>query len=247
MKKITAIIQARMGSTRLPKKVLSDIVGKPMLWHVIDRVKKSKLIDEIILATTTNKDDIEIVSFAKDNNILFFQGSEENVLDRYYQTAIKHDAKDIVRITADDPLKDPEIIDKVIKTYLENDADYVSNTIEPTFPLGLDVEVFSFSALDKAWKKAVEKFEKEHVTPYIYTNPDKFKLINVKNEGENLYHHRWTVDTKEDLEFTRKIFNKLYEEGKIFLMKDILELVKSNPNIRKINENIKSKNIFSEV
>jgi len=243
MSKIVAIVQARMGASRLPGKVMKDIVGKPMLWHIINRIKESDFIDKIILATTVNKKDDEIVDFAIQNNIDFFRGSEEDVLDRYYKTAKKYNVADIVRITADDPLKDPVVIDKAVKIYLESNADYVSNTIKPTYPLGLDVEIFSFNAIERAWKETDEKYEREHVTPYLWKNPEKFKIINVVHKGENLSHLRWTVDTKKDLDFVKAVYQQLYGDGMVFLMDDVLNLLKKHPNLTKINNNIKSKNI----
>lgn len=244
MKKPVAIIQARMGSTRLPKKVLSDIVGRPMLWHIINRVKEAESIDRVILATTENSIDDEIVSFADDGKIDVFRGSEEDVLDRYYQTAKEYDVANIVRITADDPLKDPVVIDKIVNIYMQNNADYVSNTINPTYPLGLDAEIFSFTALEKAWIEADEKYDREHVTPYLYTNPDKFKILNVEHDGENLSHLRWTVDTKQDMDFAREIYKQLYNKGEVFLMDDILGLLEKHPKLLELNKNIKSKNII---
>jgi len=234
-----------MGSTRLSNKVMSDIVGHPMLWHIINRVKKSKFIDDIILATTATKRDDEIVKFAEENNMNVFRGSEEDVLDRYYQSAKKYKVKDIARVTADDPLKDPAVIDKIINIYLKNKMDYVSNTIEPTYPLGLDIEVFSFAALEKAWKEAKKTYEREHVTPYIWMHPDKFKIVNVTYEGSDLSYLRWTVDTKKDLSFIREIYQRLYKEGKIFLMDDVLDLLEKHPEINKINKDIKYKTFFS--
>ena len=238
MSKVAAIVQVRMGSTRLPKKVLNDIVGKPMLWHVINRVKKAKLIDEIIIATTIEDEDEIIAKWAKNNNLKCYRGSAEDVLDRYYQVAKKNKVDIIVRITSDDPLKDPEIIDKVIKFYLDNriNLDFVSNAIKPTYPEGLDVEVFSFNAFKRAWKEAKKKSEREHVTPYMRDHPDKFRLANIAKEGENLSHLRWTVDYPEDLEFTREVYKRLYKEDKVFLMGDILDLLKKHPELSKINE-----------
>ena len=233
MKKATAIIQARMGSTRLPGKVLSDICGHPMLWHIINRVKYANLIDKIIIATTKETIDDDIVKFAKYHKISVFRGSSYDVLDRYYQTAKYYRIKDIVRITADDPLKDPKVIDKVIKSYFENNADYSSNTVEPTYPLGLDTEVFSYETLEKTWKETNSKYDREHVTAYIYNNPSKFNIVKVQNENKDLSHLRWTVDTKEDLDFVRVIYRELYKDNKIFLMDDILNLIKSKPDLVK--------------
>jgi len=240
MSKVVAIIQARLGSTRLPGKVMKEIVGKPVLWHVIHRVKASKLIDSILVATTVNDEDNKIMEFVDTLGIENFAGSEEDVLDRFYQAAKKSKADVIVRITADDPLKDPVIIDKIVKTFLENknNVDYVSNTIKPTYPEGIDVEVFSFSALKKAWIEATSKFDREHVTSYIWRNPKKFKLMNIVNERGDLSHMRWTLDTQQDFDFIQEVFIKLYQKERIFMMDDVLDLLKKHPQISKLNEQI---------
>ncbi|MCK4349121.1 MAG: glycosyltransferase family protein, partial [Thermoplasmatales archaeon] len=212
----------------------------PMLWHIINRVKRVKLIDKIVVATTINEEDKEIIELAIAEQIEGFAGSEEDVLDRYYQVAKKCKVDIIVRITSDNPLIDPEIIDKIIKFYLDNedDLDYVSNTIDPTYPEGLDVEVFSFDALEKAWKEANKKSEREHVTPYIWDHPNKFKIASIKKEGENLSHLRWTVDYENDLKFVREVYRNLYNKDNFFLMQDVLYLIKKFPYLNKINEGI---------
>lgn len=235
---ITAIVQARMGSIRLPGKVLIDIQGKPLLAHVIDRIREAKLIDQIVIATTDNEKDRAIVEFAQSQGISYYIGSEEDVLDRFYQAAKEYGANIIIRITPDDPFKDPEVIDKVGGYYLSHKGkyDYVSNTIKPTYPEGLDVEVFSFGALEKAWREAKKSSDREHVTPYIWNHPEIFKLANVENDAD-LSHLRWTLDNKADLRFTREVYAKLYH-GQVFLMKDILALLHAEPELRYINQGI---------
>jgi len=238
MKKIVAIVQARMGSKRLPGKVLQRIMGETLLGHIIDRISKSKFINgNIILATTSNPSDQIIVDFANEKHLDCFAGSEDDVLDRFYQAAKLADADIIVRITADDPFKDPEIMDEIIKIMIDGDFDYVSNTIEPTYPEGLDIEVFSFDSLEKAWKEAKKSSEREHVTPYIWNHPAIFNLYNVKNK-EDLSSMRWTVDTDKDFEFARAVYERLYVPGKIFLMNDILTILKNEPDLQKINAGI---------
>lgn len=236
--KVTAIMQVRTGSTRFPNKVLKEILGKSMLEHTIERVKKAKLIDEIIIATTTERQDDIIEKWANDNGLKCYRGSTEDVLDRYYQAAKKFKVDPIVRLEPDDPLKDPTVVDKIIKFYLDNKdkLDYASNTIKSTFPEGQDVEIFSFAALERAWTEAKKSSEREHVTPYIWNHPDKFRLANVVHEGENLAHLRWTVDYPDDLEFVRQVYARLYKKGKIFSMQDILDLLKKHPELAKINE-----------
>jgi len=238
MGKVVAIIQARVGSTRLPKKVLKKIAGKPMLWHVIDRVKKAKLVDEVVLATTTKEEDKPLLKLAKESGVKSYAGSEDDVLDRYFRAAVEFGADVIVRVTADCPLIDPEIVDKVIKYFLDGSFDYVSNVrIKPTYPNGLDVGVFSFDALEKAWKEAKKLSEREHVTPYIWNHPEMFKLGNVGHE-KDLSEMRWTVDTDKDLKFVREVYKRLYKKGRIFLMKDVLKLLEKQSELAEINKGI---------
>ncbi|MBI5221600.1 MAG: glycosyltransferase family protein, partial [Candidatus Magasanikbacteria bacterium] len=168
--KTVAIIQARMGSTRLPGKSLMNIDGRPIINYVFDRVSNSVLIDEVWLATTTNAEDNVLERWAQDQNIKYFRGSSDDVLDRYYQTALLSGANTVIRITGDCPLVDPRVIDMVLGEYQKGGFDYVCNTQPPTFPDGLDVEVFSFVSLEKTWKEAKLKSEREHVTPYIWKN-----------------------------------------------------------------------------
>ena len=232
-----AIIQARMGSSRLPGKVMREILGKPMLWHIISRLKWSKLIDKIVIATTDKERDKPILKLAQDSGVDGYAGSEDDVLDRYYQAAEKCETETIVRITADCPLIDPHIVDKVIQRYLEGDCDCACNTLKRTYPDGLDVSVFSFKALVQAWEKAKWASDREHVTSYIYKNPDRFTIASVENDVE-LSYLRWTVDEDRDLEFVREIYKHLYKEGQIFYMEDILELLRKHPDLQQINAEI---------
>jgi glutamate-1-semialdehyde 2,1-aminomutase/spore coat polysaccharide biosynthesis protein SpsF len=227
-----------MGSTRLPNKAMLNLSGKPVLWHVVDRIKHSKLIDDIIIATTTNKQDDIIAKFARAENIKIFRGSESDVLDRYYRAARKYKAEIIVRITADCPLIDPQIIDKGIRFFLKGHYDYVCNTFVLTYPEGLDIEVISFKALQKAWQKAKLLSDREHVTTYIWNNREKFITGNVKN-NKNLSAMRWTLDEKRDLQFIAEVYRKLYKNNRIFYMIDILKLLKKNPSLKNINMDIK--------
>lgn len=205
-----AIIQARLKSTRLPNKAMLDICGKPMLGRVIDRIKMA--IPDIIVATP----DKEIAEYAESQGVGAFIGSESNVLDRYYQAAIGW--ADVARITSDCPLIDPDVINRVVEHYHKG-FDYVSNIMIRTYPKGLDVEVFSFNTLEKAWRRGRGVYDREHVTPYIYNHPDLFKLGNVENDND-LSHLWWTVDYERDLEFAREIYSNL---GGNFTMKDVLK------------------------
>ncbi len=238
MRKIAAIVQIRVDSTRLPEKALSDILGKPMTLRLLERLQKSELIDEIIVATTEEKTDDKLVKIVKENNFKIFRGSTEDVLDRYYQAAKQNNIDIIVRITGDCPLVDPEIVDSIVKYFLDNIFDYVSNTIKPTYPDGICVEVFSYKPLEKTWNDARLMSEREHVTPYITKHPEKFKIKNFENT-EDLSDLRWTVDEPNDLEFVREIYKRLYNKNNVFHMRDVLKLLEKNPELKNINSGIK--------
>ena len=238
---IVAIVQARMSSARLPGKVLKDILGKPMLWHLVNRLKKSAFIEKIVVATTTNEIDRLILEAAKNSGVESFAGSEDDVLDRYYQAAKIFHADPIVRITADCPLIDPKVTDCVIQCYLENkgNVDYVSTGVPPTYPDGLDTEVFSFAALEKAWREAGRKTEREYVTPYIWKNNKLFRQGNVANK-EDLSYMRWTVDEDKDFLFVTQIYKGLYKgEDEIFYMGDIINFLIAHPELISINQGIR--------
>jgi spore coat polysaccharide biosynthesis protein SpsF len=242
--KIDVIIQARMGSTRLPGKVLKDLKGKPIIWHVIERVKQSKLIDDVIIATTTSKQDNQIVEFCVDNNIKYYRGSEENVLERYYETAKHFDSDIVLRVTSDCPLIDPKVIDDILEFYLKNNYDLVTNAgmdlANRTFPRGLDIEIFSIEILEKAYVNAKKKYELEHVSPYIYEN--KFDIYYFKNQ-QDYSKYRLTLDTIEDYKLIEKIYDELYDSSHNFYMEDIIELLISKPKLYLINNKIKQKKV----
>jgi spore coat polysaccharide biosynthesis protein SpsF (cytidylyltransferase family) len=227
-----------MGATRLSGKVMLTILGKPVLWHVVNRVSRAKLIDELVVATTNRPKDDVIEKFCRENNTSIFRGQEKDVLDRYYQCAKKYNMENIVRITADCPLHDPQIIDLVIERYEEGDYDYISNGDPTSYPDGIDLEVFSFSALEKAWNNAKLSSEREHVTPYIRKNKNLFRVGNVQNETD-LSEFRWTLDQEEDFRFIKAVYEKLSEsKSDIFYMNDILELIDKCPELLRINSNI---------
>ena len=237
MRRIVGIIQARMGARRLPGKVLLDLEGKAVLEHVIDRVRRSKLIEDTVAATTIKKEDLKIVRLASKKGVRVYCGQEDDVLDRYFQAALLFDAKHIVRITADCPLIDPGIIDDVIRLYLSKRVDYASNNIKELFPDGEDVEVFSFEALKKAWEDARLPSERAHVTPYIRNHPELFKLANL-NSPRDLSKKRWTLDEPRDYEFIKLIYRRLYKKKRFFGIKDILKLLETHPEYEVINNNI---------
>lgn len=237
---VIAIIQARIGSTRLPGKVLKKVLGKTMLEHEIERIKCAKTIDRIILATTINPEDKKIVRLAGKLKIGVFAGSEDDVLDRYYQAAKRFGAKDtIVRLTGDCPLIDPRVVDEVVSFYIKNkkNCQYASNVNPPTFPDGMDVEVFSFAALKEAWQKAGLLSEREHVTTYIRNHLEKFKIKNLKNK-KNLSHIRLTLDNKEDFILIKKIFTALYPKKKNFNLTDMNKFLEKNPELALINNHL---------
>jgi len=234
---IVAIIQARLGSTRYPRKIFSILADKPLIWHVVDRLKYSKKIDKIVLATTINTIDDETEKWANEEEVPVFRGSENNVLERYYLAAKHFSADVVVRITADDPFKDPEIIDNVIDKLIIEKLDFAFNNKPATFPEGLDTEVFTFEALEKAYLNSVDNYEKEHVTQYFYKNSQQFKQANFFNNS-NLSSLRWTIDTEEDYLMAKRIYDKLYLKGSIFLTLDILRLLEQSPEIAQININV---------
>jgi len=233
-----AIIQARRGSSRFPNKVIKHIERKPMLFHVIKRVQKADLISKVYLATTLESQDIVLGKIALAAGIDTFFGATDDVLDRYYQAAIKFRLSHIVRITADCPLIDPVIINSTIKKFTEGSYDYLSNSLIRTFPDGLNTEVLTFEALEKAWIEAKWTSEREHVTPYIWKNPKLFRLGKLLNHSENSSQLRWSVDYDVDLILVRAIYRRLYSLNPYFGYADILELLKKCPQLNLINGGI---------
>lgn len=244
MQKVIAIIQARMGSTRLPGKILKEVLGRPLLQYQIERIKKVKSIDQIIVATTMKEEDNQIVDFCKEQPILYYRGSEEDVLERYYQTALQFNGDIIVRLTSDCPIIDPNIIENVINYYKQQDFDYVSNTLERTFPRGMDTEVFSFEVLKKAFIEADGLHFREHVTPYLYLNPNIFKLGSIESDINNS-RYRLTVDTTEDFTLIQKIINDLYPINRQFSLEEVIKWLLINPEWAEINRHIEQKKLKS--
>jgi len=235
---IKTIIQARLGSTRFKGKILKEVLGKPLLQHMIERLQHSQYASDIIIATTIEKRDNPIENLSSSLKIPCFAGSENDVLDRYYKAAKKYETDVVVRLTSDCPLIDPEITDRVIQFYLDNKEkyDFVSNMHPPTFPDGLDTEVIPFYALEKSWNEAHKIYEREHVSPYIWDNPHIFRLGNVFNNQELHLKQRWTIDYEEDFQFIKAIYENLYQEGEIFYMKDILKLLSEKKEIHNLNK-----------
>ncbi len=229
---VVAIVQARMTSSRLPGKVLMEICREPILHHVVARLKASRMITRIVVATSVDATDDTIGRWCDGNSIDVFRGSLDDVLDRYYNAAKAFGAKTIVRITADCPLLDPGVVDEVIGEFLSGAYDYASTG--GRYPDGLDTEVFSFEALERAHAEAKLASEREHVTPYIWKHPGEFRLSSIRCE-EDLSHMRWTVDDPEDFLFVTKVYEGLYGDKKVFDMNDILAFLKKRPELSEIN------------
>ncbi len=224
-----------MNSSRLPGKVLMNLAGKSVLSHVIARLSKSNLLDDVIVATSVENTDDPIEIFCTQNSVKCFRGSLDDVLDRFYKAAKKYDISSIVRITADCPLIDPIIVDKVIEGFHKENYDCYG--LGGEFPDGLDCTVFSFTAIERAWKEAKLDSEREHVGPYIEKNPKIFKNGSLKIfSGMETY--RWTLDELKDYNFLSEIFDELYISGQIFYSKDVLQLLKRRPELQKINSSI---------
>lgn len=246
--KVVAIIQARCGSTRFPNKVFADLCGKPFIWHVVNRLKHARSLDHIVLATTDNPLDDKLYHWAKENGVDIYRGSENDVLNRYYEAAIYSKADVIVRITADDPFKDPVLIDEAVNTLQEGGYDFVCNNCPPSYPEGLDIEVLTRITLEKEEKLSTSDFEREHVTQYIYRHPEDFKIFNLSNVGENLSCLRWTVDTEKDFQMATCIYSSLYKnDAEIFHMNDILQLLKEHPEIERMNSDVARSEMYKSV
>ncbi len=240
--KIVSTIEARMGSTRLPGKTMKEIVGKSMLELLIERLKRTKRIEEIVIATTTEPEDRVIAELAERIGVKCFRGSSEDVLGRVLKATKTYQGDIIVEMTGDCPLLDPVLVDRIINIYLENTYDYVSNTIKRTYPRGLDTQVFSVNVLDEVSKLTNDPADRENVSLYIYEHPERYRLYNVEAPPE--YRHpgyRWTVDTKEDFQFIEEVYENLYHKNPGFLAEDVIKLLKEKPHLCDINAHIKQK------
>lgn len=240
--KTVCIIQARMGSERLPGKVLLPLAGKPMLARVVERCRKASTIDEVVVATTTQAADDAIVSLAESSGWGIFRGDPFDLTDRYYNCAIAHAADVVVRVTSDCPLIDPDIIDEIVTTLGDDGGyDYASNTIPPRmFPRGLDVEAFTIAALERAWREDPDPAWREHATPYIYWHPESFKIKTVGSDVDRS-SYRWTVDTADDFRLIKEIYNALGDEP--FNWRDVLRLCEAHPEWLEYNRHVQQKTL----
>lgn len=234
MSRTVAIVQARIGSRRLPGKVLAEIGGSPLLAWVLTAAGAIAGVDQVILATTTHPQDRPLLALADTLGAVGFAGSENDVLDRYYQAAREFQADGVVRVTADCPLLDPAVSGQVLKNFLEGESDYVSNCHPCTYPDGLDTEAFSFQALEKTWKEARLPSEREHVTPYLWKHPELFRARSIVNPTD-LSSLRWTVDEPEDLEFVRSICARLAPASPPYSMEQVLAVLRRHPNLAQRN------------
>lgn len=240
---VVAIVQARMGSTRLPGKVLRPIVGKPMLTHVLDRLERVANIDRVVVATSSHEREAPIVELVDGRPLTdLFRGSETDVLARYRYAAESFGARTVVRITADCPLIDPGVVEACVAAFLagSGEIDYLSNSLERTFPRGLDTEVLSFEALESAFKEAVVEADREHVTPFIWRQPERFRLANFAAQ-EDHSELRLTVDTADDLRLVRKIYQALYPVRPDFALRDVLALLARHPTWPRLNRHVEQK------
>lgn len=241
--KVIAVIQARNKSSRLPGKVLMTIGDKPMIAHVIDRVRLSQYVDDVVVATTDDPVDDSIQSLCDQINTAVFRGAQFDVLDRVYQAVLPYQPGIVVRLTADCPLLDPTLIDDVIQLLIDNQLDFAANRLPPpwkrTFPIGLDVEACTFTGLERAWREAEKPYEREHVMPYFYDEDGRFNIA-VLNTEPDYGHLRWTVDTQADLDLVREIFIRLQDKTG-YTWKDVLAIVEENPALQQINADVRAK------
>ena len=239
--RVVAIIQARMGSTRLPGKVLLDLIGEPMLVRVVNRASRAQALDHVVVATTVHETDDAIVRLCAERGWACFRGSEGDLLDRYYRAALAHRADAVVRITSDCPLIEPNIVDRVVREFLDlqPEVDYACNALpQRTFPRGLDVEVMRFDVLERAWREDLNPAWREHVTPYIRRNPDLFRIHGVMNEVD-YSEMRWTVDAPEDLAFVRHVYDHFGHDR--FSWREVLAVLDHHPEWLEINQHVRHK------
>ena len=231
---ILAVLQARVSSTRFPGKVLREILGTPMILRQVERVRRARSIGGLLLATSVDPADDPLALLCGENGVACFRGSLDDVLDRFYQASLLHQPEHVVRLTGDCPLADPALIDHVVGTHVTRRSDYTSNTIPPTYPDGLDIEVIRFSCLEQAWREAKLPSEREHVTPFLYGRPNRYRIGAVRN-AVDLSALRWTVDEPDDFELVRTVYEALYPGNPVFTTEEILAFLERNPALKTWN------------
>ncbi len=244
-KRVMAIVQARMGSTRLPGKVMRPILGRPMLWHVVQRVRQTSGVDKLVVATSNQPSDEPIRRFCRENQIACTAGSEQDVLDRFYQSACQHKGDPLLRVTADCPFVDPRLIERLLELFRSATYDHVGvatgagvlHSEHGRFPDGLDTECFSFEALRRAWSKATRSSDREHVTPYMWRVPGRFRN-GALFPCRNYCQHRWTVDTESDFDLVCRVYEVLYREEQAFSMDEILNYLSEHPELALLNHDL---------
>jgi spore coat polysaccharide biosynthesis protein SpsF len=234
-----AIIQARMGSTRLPGKVLKDLGGETVLARVVRRTERATLLDDLVVATSNLADDDVIAEDCIRLGVHCFRGNHADVLNRCYEAARFCRADVVVRITADCPLIDPELADNTIREFIKQKPDYASNSLVPTYPCGLSVEVFTLVALRRAWREAKKSYQRVHVTPYLYENPQRFRILSLTAEAD-YSRYRWTLDTEEDLETIRAIYQH-FANRDTFNWREVLALMERAPEVPARNSHVRQK------
>jgi spore coat polysaccharide biosynthesis protein SpsF len=240
--RVVIIDQARMGSTRLPGKILKEVMGKSLLEYQIERLRRVTLADEVVIATTVNDADQPIVDLCEKLAVPCFRGSEEDVLSRYYHAARVYGADVVVRVTSDCPVIDPAVPDHILSAYLADpdQYDFVSNTLVRTYPRGMDTEVFPFRVLQEAYRESVSSGEREEVSPFIHQRPQRYRLFNIAYASDQSYH-RWTVDTSADFDLISRIIEELYPHDHLFSLEDILQLMFLHPELPMINSQVEHK------
>lgn len=240
---VVAIIQARMGSNRLPGKVLHDVGGKPMLFHVVVRARRAQSVGKVVVATTSDRSDDPVAAFCAAQGFSYYRGDAVDVLDRYYQAALLFDAQTIVRLTGDCPLIDPREIDRTVWAFMDGQVDFAANRLPPpwkrTTPIGMDTEVVTFKALSQAWHQADENYQREHVMPFFYDQEGRFEILLVDHEPD-LGHLRLTVDTPQDLALIREIYG-YFEGSNEFSLGEVVKLLADYPDLLSINAGVSHK------
>lgn len=241
---VVAIVQARMGSTRLPGKVLMNLGGVTVLGRVVNRLRRASLIDQVVVATANSAPNSAIMRECEDLSVECFAGSEDDVLDRYYQGSRAYSARNIVRITSDCPLIDSDLVDETICVFRQKCADYSSNVCPRTYPRGLDCEVFTAAALERAWKETRQAYEREHVTPYFYEHPELFRLAFIRGEQDHS-QYRWTLDTSKDLKLLREIYARFGNRDD-FSWREVIALMVREPKLADINAGVLQKSVHAD-